>query len=123
MTTVHATTAMQLTMDGKLTRMPFRVPTPDVADVDLACHLAKSAAYEQIKVAAIKVSESELNGILDYTADEVPPNDFLNDKNSSVFNANAGISLNDNFVKLISCDVKAVHYWICESQCDPIRTQ
>ncbi|KAJ0391585.1 hypothetical protein P43SY_009097 [Pythium insidiosum] len=74
------------------------------------------AAYEQIKVAAIKkVSESELKGILDYTADEVPPNDFLNDKNSSVFNANAGISLNDNFVKLISCHDKEWSYYTTKS--------
>lgn len=138
MTTVHAVTATQKTVDGpsakdwrggrgayqniipsstgaakavglvipelkgKLTGMSFRVPTPDVSVVDLTCRLVKPASYEQIKAAIKAASEGELKGILGYTEDDVVSNDFLGDARTSIFDAKAGISLNDNFVKLVS---------------------
>jgi glyceraldehyde 3-phosphate dehydrogenase len=138
MTTVHATTATQKTVDGpsmkdwrggrgaaqniipsstgaakavgkvipelngKLTGMAFRVPTPDVSVVDLTCRLAKPAKYEDIKKAMKEASEGELKGILGYTEDQVVSNDFLGDPRTSIFDADAGIALNDNFVKVVS---------------------
>lgn len=138
MTTVHAVTATQKTVDGpsakdwrggrgayqniipsstgaakavglvipelkgKLTGMSFRVPTPDVSVVDLTCRLEKGASYETIKAAMKKASENEMKGILGYTEDEVVSNDFLGDARTSIFDAKAGISLNDNFVKVVS---------------------
>jgi glyceraldehyde 3-phosphate dehydrogenase len=138
MTTVHATTATQKTVDGpsmkdwrggrgaaqniipsstgaakavgkvipelngKLTGMSFRIPTPDVSVVDLTCKLAKPAKYEDIKAALKKAAEGPMKGILGYTEDEVVSNDFLGDARTSIFDAKAGISLNDTFVKLVS---------------------
>jgi len=140
MTTVHAATANQLTVDGpskggkdwragraaganvipsstgaakavgkvipslngKLTGMAFRVPTPDVSVVDLTCRLEKPASYEEIKKAIKTAAAGELKGILGYTEDQVVSQDFVNDTRSSIFDANAGISLNENFCKLIS---------------------
>ncbi len=138
MTTVHATTATQRTVDGpshkdwrggrgasqniipsstgaakavglvipeikgKLTGMAFRVPVPDVSVVDLTVRLEKSASYEQIKKAMKDASEGELKGILGYTEDAVVSQDFLGDARTSIFDAEAGIALNDNFVKVIS---------------------
>jgi glyceraldehyde 3-phosphate dehydrogenase len=138
MTTVHATTATQKTVDGpsakdwrggrgaaqniipsstgaakavgkvipelngKLTGMAFRVPTPDVSVVDLTCKLAKPATYEQIKAAMKLASETTLKGILGYTEDQVVSNDFLGDPRTSIFDADAGIALNDTFVKLVA---------------------
>ncbi len=138
MTTVHATTATQKTVDGpsakdwrggrgasqniipsstgaakavglvipaikgKLTGMAFRVPVPDVSVVDLTVRLEKGATYEQIKQAMKTASEGELKGILGYTEDDVVSQDFLGDARTSIFDANAGIALNDNFVKIIS---------------------
>jgi glyceraldehyde 3-phosphate dehydrogenase len=138
MTTVHAVTATQKTVDspsakdwrggrgayqniipsstgaakavglvipelkGKLTGMSFRVPTPDVSVVDLTCRLVKSASYETIKAAMKHASENEMKGILGYTEDEVVSCDFLGDARTSIFDAKAGISLNDNFVKVVS---------------------
>ncbi len=138
MTTVHAATATQKTVDGpsakdwrggrgayqniipsstgaakavglvipalkgKLTGMAFRVPTPDVSVVDLTCRLEKGASYEEIKKAMKEASEGELKGILGYTEDEVVSNDFLGDARTSIFDAKAGISLNENFVKIVS---------------------
>lgn len=138
MTTVHATTATQKTVDGpsakdwrggrgaaqniipsstgaakavglvipaikgKLTGMAFRVPTPDVSVVDLTVRLEKPATYEQIKQAMKDASEGELKGILGYTEDAVVSNDFLGDARTSIFDADAGIALNDNFVKVVS---------------------
>jgi len=139
MTTVHATTATQKTVDGpsnkdwrggrgassniipsstgaakavgkvipslngKLTGMSFRVPTSDVSVVDLVVRLEKSASYDEIKACLKKASESpELKGILGYTDDEVVSTDFVGAHESSIFDAKAGISLNANFVKLIS---------------------
>ncbi len=138
MTTVHAVTATQKTVDGpsvkdwrggrgayqniipsstgaakavglvlpelkgKLTGMSLRVPTADVSVVDLTVRLAKGASYEEIKTAMKEASEGELKGILGYTEDEVVSTDFLGDARTSIFDAKAGISLNDNFVKVVS---------------------
>ncbi len=138
MTTVHAVTATQKTVDspsakdwrggrgayqniipsstgaaravglvipelkGKLTGMSFRVPTPNVSVVDLTCRIEKGASYDEIKAAMKKASENELKGILGYTEDEVVSNDFLGDSRTSIFDAKAGISLNNNFVKIVS---------------------
>lgn len=89
-------------LNGKLTGMSFRVPTIDVSVVDLTCRLQKPATYEEIKAAVKKASENELKGILDYTEDDVVSSDFLGDPHTSIFDAKAGIALNDNFVKLVS---------------------
>lgn len=139
MTTVHATTATQKTVDspsaknwrsgraaihniipsstgaakavgkvipelnGKLTGMAFRVPTMDVSVVDLTVKLEKPATYEEICAAMKEASESgAMKGVLGYTEDEVVSQDFVGDTRTSIFDAKAGISLNDNFVKLIS---------------------
>ncbi len=138
MTTVHATTATQKTVDGpskkdwrggrgaafniipsstgaakavgkvipelngKLTGMSFRVPTADVSVVDLTCRLEKGATYDEIKAAVKEASETSLKGILGYTEDAVVSSDFIHDSRTSIFDAGAGISLNDNFVKLVS---------------------
>ncbi len=138
MTTVHATTATQKTVDGpsmkdwrggrgagqniipsstgaakavgkvipelngKLTGMSFRVPTPDVSVVDLTCRLEKAAPYKEICAAMKKASEGDLKGILGYTEDAVVSNDFLGDARTSIFDAGAGIGLNDHFVKVVS---------------------
>ncbi|WP_026474985.1 type I glyceraldehyde-3-phosphate dehydrogenase [Alkaliflexus imshenetskii] len=138
MTTVHATTATQKTVDGpsmkdwrggrgagqniipsstgaakavgkvipalngKLTGMAFRVPTPNVSVVDLTCRLEKPASYADICAAMKAASEGELKGVLGYTEDAVVSNDFVGETKTSVFDAEAGISLNDNFVKVVS---------------------
>lgn len=140
MTTVHATTANQLTVDGpskggkdwragrgaganvipastgaakavgkvipalngKLTGMAFRVPTPDVSCVDVTLKLAKDTTYEEICQTIKDASENELKGILGYTTDQVVSSDFYSDPRSSIFDATAGIMLNASFVKLIS---------------------
>ena len=138
MTTIHATTATQKTVDGpsmkdwrggrgagqniipsstgaakavgkvipelngKLTGMSFRVPTPDVSVVDLTCRLEKAAPYKAICAAMKAASEGELKGILGYTEDQVVSTDFLTDSRTSIFDAGAGIGLNDNFVKVVS---------------------
>lgn len=138
MTTVHATTATQKTVDGpshkdwrggrgasqniipsstgaakavgkvipelngKLTGMAFRVPTPNVSVVDLTARLEKPASYKEICAAIKAASEGELKGVLGYTEDDVVSTDFNGEKLTSVFDAKAGIALNDNFVKLVS---------------------
>jgi glyceraldehyde 3-phosphate dehydrogenase len=89
-------------LNGKLTGMSFRVPTIDVSVVDLTCRLEKPATYEEIKAAVKAASENELKGILGYTEDAVVSTDFIHDKRTSIFDAEAGISLNNNFVKLVS---------------------
>jgi len=89
-------------LNGKLTGMAFRVPTPDVSVVDLTCRIEKPASLDQIKEVVKKASENEMKGILGYTEDQVVSSDFLGDCRSSIFDANACISLNANFVKLIS---------------------
>lgn len=95
-------------LNGKLTGMAFRVPTADVSVVDLTVRIEKGASYDEIKAVIKKASESkELKGILGYTEDEVVSTDFIGSTESSVFDAKAGISLNNNFVKLVS--------WVCGS--------
>lgn len=89
-------------LNGKLTGMAFRVPTADVSVVDLTVRLAKPASYDEIKKAVKAASENEMKGILAYTEDEVVSSDFIGDHHSSIFDAKAGISLNDQFVKLVS---------------------
>jgi len=89
-------------LKGKLTGMSFRVPTIDVSVVDLTCRLEKPATYDEIKEAIKKASEGELKGILGYTEDDVVSSDFIGDPRTSIFDAKAGISLNDHFVKLVS---------------------
>jgi len=89
-------------LNGKLTGMSFRVGTPDVSVVDLTCRLEKSATYDEICKAVKEASEGPLKGIMGYTNDEVVSTDFIGDSRSSIFDAKAGISLNPNFVKLIS---------------------
>ncbi len=89
-------------LNGKLTGMSFRVPTIDVSVVDLTCRLEKAATYEEIKAAVKAAAEGPMKGILGYTEDAVVSSDFLGDSRTSIFDAGAGISLNDHFVKLIS---------------------
>lgn len=89
-------------MKGKLTGMAFRVPTIDVSVVDLTCRLEKPATYEEIKAVVKKASENELKGILSYTEEDLVSSDFLGNPHTSIFDAKAGIALNDNFVKLVS---------------------
>lgn len=138
MTTVHAITATQRTVDapsskdwrggraaanniipsstgaakacalvipelaGKLTGMSFRVPTPDVSVVDLTCRLEKSTTYEEICKVVKLASENEMEGVLGYTEDAVVSSDFYTDPRISIFDAKAGIMLNDHFVKLVA---------------------
>lgn len=89
-------------LQGKLTGMSFRVPVPDVSVVDLTARLEKPATYEQIKQAYKAASEGELKGILGYTEDAVVSEDFRGDARTSIFDAGAGISLSDKFVKVVS---------------------
>ena len=138
MTTVHAVTATQKTVDGpsakdwrggrgayqniipsstgaakavglvlpqlkgKLTGMSLRVPVADVSVVDLVVRLKTPTSYEGIKAAMKEASEGELKGILGYTEDDVVSEDFKGDARTSIFDAKAGIALNDNFVKVVS---------------------
>lgn len=138
MTTVHATTATQKTVDGpskkdwrggrsaatniipsstgaakavgkvipelngKLTGMAFRVPTADVSVVDLTCRLAKPASYEEIKTAVKAAAEGPMKGIMGYTEDDVVSSDFIGESCTCVFDAGAGIALNEGFVKLVA---------------------
>lgn len=89
-------------LEGKLTGMSFRVPTPDVSVVDLTARLEKPASYQDIVNAIKEASQGELKGILSWTDDEVVSTDFVGDSHSSIFDVKAGISLNNNFVKLIA---------------------
>jgi glyceraldehyde 3-phosphate dehydrogenase len=89
-------------LNGKLTGMSMRVPTANVSVVDLTCRIEKGATYEEIKAAMKAASEGELAGILAYTEDEVVSSDMIGHTASSIFDAKAGISLNNNFVKLVS---------------------
>jgi len=138
MTTVHAMTATQKTVDGpsnkdwrggrgagqniipsstgaakavgkvipelagKLTGMAFRVPTPDVSVVDLTVKLKKPATYQHICEVIKKASQSEMEGVLGYTDEDIVSTDLLGDHRSSIFDAKAGIQLSDTFVKLVS---------------------
>ncbi|KMT11247.1 hypothetical protein BVRB_5g110740 isoform A [Beta vulgaris subsp. vulgaris] len=89
-------------LNGKLTGMAFRVPTVDVSVVDLTVRLEKAATYEDIKAAIKAESEGKMKGILGYTEDDVVSTDFIGDNRSSIFDAKAGIALNDHFAKLVS---------------------
>merc|ERR1711948_130741 len=140
MTTVHATTATQLTVDGpsrggkdwrgsrcasqniipsstgaakavgkvlpavngKLTGMAFRVPTPDVSVVDLTCRLEKPAKYDDIVAKIKEAAAGDMKGVLDWTDEEVVSTDFVSCTSSSIFDVQAGIALSDTFVKLVS---------------------
>ena len=138
MTTVHATTATQKTVDspsakdwrggrgagqniipsstgaakavgkvipelnGKLTGMAFRVPTPDVSVVDLTVRLKKPATYAEICAKMKEASETTMKGVLGYTEDAVVSNDFIGDPRTSIFDAEAGIQLSNTFVKVVS---------------------
>lgn len=89
-------------LNGKLTGMAFRVPVHDGSVVDLTVRLGKPASYDEIKAKVKEASEGPLKGILGYTEDEVVSTDFIGDQRSSIFDAGAGISLNPQFVKLVS---------------------
>jgi glyceraldehyde 3-phosphate dehydrogenase len=89
-------------LKGKLTGMSFRVPVPDVSVVDLTVRLKTPATYADIKAAMKEASEGAMKGILGYTEDEVVSEDFKGDARTSIFDAKAGIALNDNFVKVVS---------------------
>jgi len=138
MTTVHAATATQKTVDGpsnkdwrggrgileniipsstgaakavgkvipelnkKLTGMAFRVPTSDVSVVDLTVELSKPASYQDICKAMKAASEGAMRGVLGYTEDKVVATDFRGESCTSVFDADAGIALDDSFVKVVA---------------------
>jgi glyceraldehyde 3-phosphate dehydrogenase len=89
-------------MNGKLSGMAFRVPTMDVSVVDLTVKLEKSTSYDEIKKAMKYASENEMKGILGYTEELLVSQDFVSDTRISIFDANAGIALNDTFVKVVS---------------------
>jgi glyceraldehyde 3-phosphate dehydrogenase len=89
-------------VQGKLTGMAFRVPTPTVSVVDLTVKTEKSTSYEDICAKMKEASEGELKGILGYTEDEVASSDFIHDELSSIFDAGSGMGLSDTFFKLVS---------------------
>jgi len=89
-------------LKGKLTGMAFRVPTVDVSVVDLTVKLQKKATYDEIKAAVKAAANGRLKGIMAYTEDSVVSSDFIHDSHSSIFDADAGIALNDTFVKLVA---------------------
>jgi len=89
-------------LNGKLTGMAFRVPTVNVSVVDLTCRLAKSAKYEEIKATLKAAAEGPMKGIIGYTEDDVVSSDMIGEPCTCVFDAKAGIALNDHFVKLIA---------------------
>jgi glyceraldehyde 3-phosphate dehydrogenase len=89
-------------LNGKITGMAFRVPTPDVSVVDLTVKLGKEASMDEIKAAMKAAAEGPMKGVLAYTEDQVVSSDFIGDTNSSIFDARAGIALSPTFVKLIA---------------------
>jgi glyceraldehyde-3-phosphate dehydrogenase type I len=89
-------------LNGKLTGMAFRVPVPDVSVVDLTVRLEKPASYDAIKAAVRAAADGPMKGILQYTDEQVVSTDFITSHYSSIFDAGAGISLNDHFVKLVA---------------------
>uniref|UniRef100_A0A6Q2ZCH7 glyceraldehyde-3-phosphate dehydrogenase (phosphorylating) n=1 Tax=Esox lucius TaxID=8010 RepID=A0A6Q2ZCH7_ESOLU len=89
-------------LNGKITGMAFRVPTPNVSVVDLTVRLEKAASYEDIKKVVKAAADGPMKGILGYTEDQVVSTDFNSDIRSSIFDAGAGIALNDHFVKLVT---------------------
>ena len=97
-----AVTKIMPELQGKLLAIAVRVPTTDVSLVDLTVRLEKSTSYIEIKEAMKKASENELKGILGYTEDEVVSQDFVSEPRTSIFDAKAGLALNENFYKIIS---------------------
>jgi len=97
-----AVTKVIPSLENKLTGMSFRVPTPDVSVVDLTCRIQTEATYDDICKTIKEASEGKYKGIMGYTEDEVVSSDFIGDSRSSIFDKKAGISLNKNFVKLVS---------------------
>lgn len=97
-----AVTKVIPSLKGKLTGMAFRIPSLDVSVVDLTCRLEKAATYEEIKAAMKAAADGEMKGILGYTEDAVVSSDFIGDARTSIFDAEAGIMLNPNFVKVVS---------------------
>jgi len=89
-------------LNGKLTGMAFRVPTMDVSVIDLTVNIKKSATYDEVCKVMKAASENKLKGILGYTEDLVVSQDFVGETCISVFDANAGIALTDNFIKVVS---------------------
>jgi len=89
-------------LNGKLTGMAFRVPTPDVSVVDLTVRLGKECSYDDIKKAMKAAADGPLKGFLGYTEDDVVSTDFVGDVRSSIFDAKAGIQLSKTFVKVVS---------------------
>merc|ERR1711892_906917 len=89
-------------LNGKLTGMAFRVPTPDVSVVDLTVRLNKETSYEEICTKMKEAADGPMKGVLAYTEDQVVSCDFIGDDRSSIFDAKAGIQLSKTFVKLIS---------------------
>ncbi|KAI1341932.1 glyceraldehyde-3-phosphate dehydrogenase [Xylariaceae sp. FL0016] len=89
-------------LNGKLTGMSMRVPTSNVSVVDLTCRIEKGASYDEIKAAVKAAADGPLKGVLAYTEDDIVSTDMNGNTNSSIFDAKAGISLNNNFVKLVS---------------------
>lgn len=89
-------------MQGKLTGMAFRVPTPDVSVVDLTVRLEKAASYRDICASMKQASEGELQGILAYTEEDAVSQDFVGNSHTAIFDAKAGIALNDHFVKVVA---------------------
>jgi glyceraldehyde 3-phosphate dehydrogenase len=89
-------------LNGVLTGMAFRVPTCDVSVVDLTVILGKSASYKEICATIKAASEGEMKGVMAYTDEDVVSSDFIGDAHTSIFDAKAGIALDDNFVKLVS---------------------
>ncbi len=89
-------------LNGKLTGMAFRVPTADVSVVDLTCRLAQATSYDNIKATMKAASESDFKGVIGYTEDQVVSSDFIGESCTSIFDAGAGIALNENFVKLVA---------------------
>ena len=88
--------------NGKLTGMSMRIPAPDVSVVDVTFRLAKSATYDEICAAMKAASEGPMKGVLEYVDDDVVSSDFRTDPHTSIFDAKAGIALNDHFVKLVA---------------------
>ena len=88
--------------DGKEDNSVVNITTTDVSVVDLTCRIEKKATYAEIVAALTHASQNELKGILGVTSEEVVSSDFIGDKRSSIFDVHAGISLNENFVKLVS---------------------
>ena len=89
-------------LKGKLTGTSMRIPSADVSIVDLTCRLEKGASYDEICAAVKAAAEGPMKGVLEYCEDEVVSSDFITDPHTSIFDAKAGLALNDNFVKLMA---------------------